>query len=136
MDKVADSYTTLGRHADALKLHEEALKVRKAQFPAEPLDTIVRTKSVYEVLPILKSMTGVADSHAALSRHAEAEAHYGQALELYKALITKKPEEKEHLPHIRYLAAMTAAKLGAVQLLGTRKVEEAEARFAEAVKAG
>jgi tetratricopeptide (TPR) repeat protein len=135
MHRLADSYTNLGRHADALKLREEALKVEIARFTGDPHETILRTQSVwYEAVPILEMMTGVADSYTAANRHAEAEQRYDQALELYKALIDKMSEDRQRLPHVRNLAASTAAKLGTVQLLGTRKVNEAEARFAEAVR--
>jgi serine/threonine protein kinase/tetratricopeptide (TPR) repeat protein len=130
MDKLINSYTQLARQTDALKLREEALKIQIDQFTGgEPLETIVRTRSVWyeEICPVLDRMIGVADSYTAANRHAEAKQHYRRVLELCKALIDKKPESNEHLSQFRNLAALTATKLGVPQPHETRKVNEAEA---------
>jgi serine/threonine protein kinase/tetratricopeptide (TPR) repeat protein len=119
MNSVADSYTSLGRHAEALRIREEVLTIQTTRHTA------------VDQPEMPESMTRVADTYAALGRHADAEANYKQSLELYKGLIIKNQHDPKYFQH---LAAVTATKLGEVQLLGTRKAEEAEARFAEAVK--
>ena len=53
------SYAALGRHAEALKLHEETLALQKARLGPDHPDT-------------LTSMNNLAISYAALGRHAEA----------------------------------------------------------------
>jgi tetratricopeptide (TPR) repeat protein len=59
MNRLADSYAALGRQAEALKLREETLTLRKAKLGADHPDT-------------LKSMSNLASSYAALGRHNEA----------------------------------------------------------------
>ena len=72
MDKLALVYTGLGQHADALKLNEELLALRKAKFgPDHPIT--------------LLGMHNLADSYAALGRHAEALRLREETLALRKA---------------------------------------------------
>ena len=59
MHSLANSYTDLGRYADALKLNEETLTLRKATLGSEHPDT-------------LASMHGLANSYADLGRYEEA----------------------------------------------------------------
>ena len=59
MNNLAVSYAALGRHAEALKLREETLALRKAKLGPDHPDT-------------LTSMNNLAVSYAALGRHAEA----------------------------------------------------------------
>ena len=59
MHSLANSYAALGRHAEALKLNEETLALRKAKLGPDHPDT-------------LRSMNNLANSYAALGRHAEA----------------------------------------------------------------
>jgi serine/threonine protein kinase len=59
MSNLANSYAVLGRHADAVKLHEETLAVRKAKLGPDHPDT-------------LSSMSNLANSYDALGRHADA----------------------------------------------------------------
>ena len=59
MNGLANSYQALGRHAEALKLHEETLALRQARLGPDHPDT-------------LHSMNGLAYSYHALGRHAEA----------------------------------------------------------------
>jgi tetratricopeptide (TPR) repeat protein len=66
---VATSYYALGRHAEALKLSEGTLALRRAKLGPDHPDT-------------LASMNNVATSYYALGRHAEALKHYEEALAL------------------------------------------------------
>lgn len=50
MNNLADSYAALNRHADALKLREETLAIRKRVLPTDHRDT-------------LTSMDNLADSY-------------------------------------------------------------------------
>jgi hypothetical protein len=59
MHGLADSYTGLGQHAEALKLNEETLALRRAQLGQDHPYTLL-------------SMEHLAGSYTALSRHAEA----------------------------------------------------------------
>jgi Tetratricopeptide repeat len=59
MAHVATCYAGLGRHAEALKLHEETLALMKTKLGPDHLIT-------------LSCMSNLADLHAALGRHADA----------------------------------------------------------------
>ena len=59
MNNLAISYAALGRHAEALKLREETLALRKAKLGPDHPDTLI-------------SMNDLADSYAALGRQPEA----------------------------------------------------------------
>jgi serine/threonine protein kinase/tetratricopeptide (TPR) repeat protein len=59
MDSLANSYAALGRHADALPLHEKALAGRIAKLGVDHPDT-------------LRSRHNLANSYSVLGRHAEA----------------------------------------------------------------
>src|SRR5262249_41587129 len=59
MSLLADSYTALGRRAEALNLHEQTLALRKARLAADHPDTLI-------------SMSNVAESPVALDRPSEA----------------------------------------------------------------
>ena len=72
MNNLADSYDALGRHAEALKLHEETLALRKAKLGPDHPDTLV-------------SMNNLANSYDALGRHAEALKLREETLALRKA---------------------------------------------------
>jgi serine/threonine protein kinase/tetratricopeptide (TPR) repeat protein len=72
MNNLANSYSDLGRHAEALKLREETLALKKAKLGADHPHT-------------LKSMNNLANSYAALGRHAEALKLYEETLALRKA---------------------------------------------------
>jgi tetratricopeptide (TPR) repeat protein len=69
MQNLAVSYAALNRHADALKLREEVLRLRQAKLGIDSRDTLV-------------SMHCVAKSYADLGRHADAVKLYEQALPL------------------------------------------------------
>jgi len=72
MYSLANSYTVLGRHADALKLREESLALMKAKLgPGHP-DTF-------------QTMYNLAISYAALCRHADALKLREETLALHKA---------------------------------------------------
>jgi eukaryotic-like serine/threonine-protein kinase len=72
MNNLADSYHTLGRHAEALKLREETLALRKARLGPDHPDTLV-------------SMNNLAASYYALGRHVEALKLREETLALQKA---------------------------------------------------
>jgi eukaryotic-like serine/threonine-protein kinase len=59
MNNLALSYSDLGRHAEALKLHERTLALRKAKLGPDHYDT-------------LASMNNLANSYRAMGRHADA----------------------------------------------------------------
>jgi tetratricopeptide (TPR) repeat protein len=71
MYNLAISLGVLGRSADALRLREETLTLRKAKLGPEHPDT-------------LRSMNGVACGYAALGRHADAVELYEKTVELQK----------------------------------------------------
>jgi tetratricopeptide (TPR) repeat protein len=83
---VAGSYRALGRHADALKLHQETLALRRAKLGLDHPDT-------------LWSMLGVATTCAQLGRHADAIKLYEETLAMQKT--------KLGLKHPNTLATMT-----------------------------
>jgi tetratricopeptide (TPR) repeat protein len=72
MSNLAASYTYLGRYADAIKLHEETLALRKVKLGPDHPDTLV-------------SMNDLALSYAALGRHADALKFLEETLALRKA---------------------------------------------------
>jgi tetratricopeptide (TPR) repeat protein len=113
MKDLAASYYFLGRHAEALKLREETLALRKARLRPDHPDTLVSMFDVAvsylaldrnaealaqfeETLALreaalgpthpdtLWALWGVATSHAALGRHAEALRRFEQTFELRK----------------------------------------------------
>jgi tetratricopeptide (TPR) repeat protein len=94
MHNLAISYAALGRHADALKLRQETLALRKAQLGRDHPDT-------------LRSMNGVALSCAALGRHADAVKLYEEALLLMKAKLG--PDHPDTLKSMHNLAVSYAA---------------------------
>jgi tetratricopeptide (TPR) repeat protein len=71
MNNLAASYAALGRHAEAIRLHEETLALQKAKLGADHPDTLV-------------SMNSLANSYAALGRHAEALKLHEETLTLRK----------------------------------------------------
>jgi serine/threonine protein kinase len=71
MNNLALSYRDLGRHAEALKLHEETLAIRKAKLGPDHLET-------------LRSMNNLANSYRALGRDADALKLHEEALALQK----------------------------------------------------
>jgi hypothetical protein len=71
MDRLAVVYTGLGRHADARKLNEDLLAVRKAKFGSDHPVT-------------LAGMHNLAASYAALGQHAEALKLREETLALHK----------------------------------------------------
>src|SRR5262249_18473969 len=72
MYNLAISYATLGRHAEALELREEALALHTSRLGPEPPRTLM-------------CMNNVALSYAALGRHADTLRLSEQALALQKA---------------------------------------------------
>jgi eukaryotic-like serine/threonine-protein kinase len=72
MHNLANSYATLGRHADALKLREETLALMKAKLGPDHPDT-------------LKSMHNLASSYADFGRHTDALKLFEETLTLMKA---------------------------------------------------
>ena len=94
MHNLAVSYDALGRHAEALKLNEEALALRKAKLGPDHPDT-------------LASMTSLANSYTALGRHAEALKLREETLALMKAKLG--PDHPETLGSMHNLAISYAA---------------------------
>jgi hypothetical protein len=72
MNNLANSYAALGRHADALKLREETLALRKATLGPGHSDTLM-------------AMNNLATSYAALGRHTDALKLCEEAVALLKA---------------------------------------------------
>ena len=72
MNSLANSYFDLGRHADALKLAEETLALRKAKLGPDHPDT-------------LGAMNNLANCYDALGRHADALKLHEETLTLMKA---------------------------------------------------
>jgi tetratricopeptide (TPR) repeat protein len=72
MSNVAKSYDALGRHAEALKLHEETLALRKAKLGPDHPDTLV-------------SMYDLANCYEALGRQGEALKLHEETLALRRA---------------------------------------------------
>jgi tetratricopeptide (TPR) repeat protein len=72
MNNLASSYADLGRHAEALKLREETLTLRKAKLGLDHPDT-------------LGSMVNLGHSYAALGRPGDAVKLYEEALRIMKA---------------------------------------------------
>jgi serine/threonine protein kinase/tetratricopeptide (TPR) repeat protein len=89
MNNLANSYDDLGRHAEALKLKEETLALRKAKLGPDHPDT-------------LKSMMNLATSYWALGRHAEALKLREETLALCKAKLG--PEQPDTLQSMMNLA--------------------------------
>ena len=94
MSNLADSYDALGRHAEALKLREETLALRKAKLGPDHPDT-------------LRSMSNLAESYYALGRHAEALKLREETLALRKAKLG--PDHPDTLRSMADLAANYAA---------------------------
>ena len=82
MNNLAESYANLDRHADALKLHEEALRLRRAKLGPDHADTA-------------QSMNNVANCYFNLGRHADALKLREQTLALQKS--TLGPDHPETL---------------------------------------
>jgi tetratricopeptide (TPR) repeat protein len=74
MYSLANSYTVLGRHAEALRLREEALARQKVRLGPDHPET-------------LRGMNGLACTYADLGRHGEAVDLYEQTLALQKAAL-------------------------------------------------
>jgi serine/threonine protein kinase/tetratricopeptide (TPR) repeat protein len=72
MNNLAGDYAALGRHADALQLHEETLALRRARLGPDHPDT-------------LRSMSALASSWDALGRHADALQLHEETLARQKA---------------------------------------------------
>ena len=81
--------STLGRHADALKLREETLALRKAKLGPDHPDTLL-------------SMNNLANSYAALGRHADALKLHEETLALRKAKLG--PDHPDTLVSMHNLA--------------------------------
>jgi RNA polymerase sigma factor (sigma-70 family) len=82
-------YADLGRHAEALKLHEETLRLRKTKLGPDHPDT-------------LASMHNLANSYAELGRHAEALKLREETLRLQKAKLG--PDHPDTLASMHNLA--------------------------------
>jgi tetratricopeptide (TPR) repeat protein len=89
MNNLANSYDNLGRHADALKLREETLALRKAKLGPDHPDT-------------LSSMDNLAISYAAVGRHADAFEVFRETLAMRKAKLG--PDHPETLNSMNNLA--------------------------------
>ena len=72
MNNLANTYRYLGRHAEALKLHQETLALRKAKLGPDHPDTLV-------------SMNNLAASYYYLGRHAEALKLHEETLALHES---------------------------------------------------
>ena len=84
------SYNALGRHAEALKLHEQTLALMKAKLGPDHPDT-------------LRSMNNLATSYYSLGRHAEALKLHEETLALRKAKLG--PDHPDTLASMNNLAA-------------------------------
>jgi tetratricopeptide (TPR) repeat protein len=89
MNNLANSYDVLGRYADALKLREDTLALRKVKLGPDHPDT-------------LQSMGSLANSYAALGRHADALKLYEDTLALQKAKLG--PDHPDTLGSMNNLA--------------------------------
>ncbi len=114
MNNLATSFDALGRHADALKLREETLALRKAKLGSDDPETLASMNNLAisytvlgrhpeavklreETLALLKARHGpdhprtlaamhnLAESYQALGRYAEAESLYEETLALARA---------------------------------------------------
>ena len=94
MNNLANSYAGLGRQAEALKLREETLALRKAKLGPDHPDT-------------LASMNNLATSYYALGRHTEALKLREEALALQKAKLG--PDHPYTLASMNNLARSYAA---------------------------
>jgi tetratricopeptide (TPR) repeat protein len=72
MNNLSNSYSALGRHAEALKLYEETLALKKAKLGADHPDTLM-------------SMSNLAEEYNDLGRHADALKLREETLVLRKA---------------------------------------------------
>jgi hypothetical protein len=96
MGNLADSYAALGRHADAVKLREETLALKKAKLGPNHPDT-------------LSSMHNLSISYAALGRHADAYNLREETLMLRKAKLG--PDHPDTLKNM-WSVAESLVKLG------------------------
>jgi len=94
MHGLANSYSDLGRLADALKLREETLALRKAKLGLDHRDT-------------LASMCILALSYAALGRHVDALKLYKETLALQRAKLG--PDDRDTLASMNNMANTYAA---------------------------
>ena len=94
MNNLANSYSALGRHAEALKLREETLALQKAKLGPDHPDT-------------LTSMNNLANSYAALGRHAEALKLHEETLALQKTKLG--PDHPDTLKSMNNLAGSNLA---------------------------
>ncbi len=94
MNSLAISYGDLGRHAEALKLHEEVLALTKARLGPDHPDTLM-------------SMSNLAIGYSALGRHAEALKLREETLALRKAKLG--PDHPDTLESMYNLAISYAA---------------------------
>jgi hypothetical protein len=91
MNKLANGYTAVGRHSDAVKLHEETLALRKAKLGPDHPDTLLSTLSLRKVKlkpddrDTIRNMRALARSYAALGQHADALKLQEEVLALQKA---------------------------------------------------
>jgi tetratricopeptide (TPR) repeat protein len=95
MNNLANSYAHLGRHADALKLREETLALRKARLGPDHPHTLI-------------SMNNLAISYADLGRHADALKLREETLAMMKAKLG--PDHPDTL-WAMWLAAESLVKL-------------------------
>jgi tetratricopeptide (TPR) repeat protein len=89
MNNLANGYSDLGRHADALKLREETLALQKAHLPPDHPDTFF-------------TMHNLANSYVKFGRHADALKLREEALALRKAKLG--PDHPDTLRSMRALA--------------------------------
>jgi serine/threonine protein kinase/tetratricopeptide (TPR) repeat protein len=94
INHLANSYAALGRHADALKLNQETLALRKAKLGRDHPDTLM-------------SMINLASNYYSLGRHADAIKLHEEALALLKAKLG--PDHPETLSGMNNLAASYGA---------------------------
>jgi Tetratricopeptide repeat len=104
MNNLANSYAALGRRADALKLREETLTLRKAALGSSHPDTLM-------------AMNNLATSYAALGRHADALKLCEEVVALSKAEFgTDHPSTLKTMNNLAssYLAVGDAARAVAI----------------------
>jgi hypothetical protein len=94
MNNLGLSYADLGRHADAVRLHEHTLARMKAQLGPDHPDTFA-------------SMNNLANSYTALGRHADACPLYQETLALRKAKLG--PDHPDTLKSMNNLAYIYCA---------------------------
>ena len=129
MNGLASSYQALGRHAEALKLHEQTLALRTAKLGSDHPDT-------------LRSRLSVASGLVRLGRGAEAAADCRRAAEAWEKLVGFDADSLYKYKDAACFRAVTAAALRAADPspAGAKQAEaeadRAMARLERAVAAG